>query len=700
MKPIKSSLLTILSFLLMFFSGYHPSLVKADEMANEEKKEVIIVYKNEDGKEDILEETEKVDYEFQTVPAISVTITEDEIQQLESNPNIDYIEENISFSITEIEPLKALQSSMATSTGGTPWNIYETNARESWNDGFTGAGVNVAVLDTGIASHKELTIAGGVSTVDYTNSWQDDNGHGTHVSGIIAAQPNIASVNGLDITGVAPGVNLFAVKVLDKAGSGNLQDILEGLDWSITNGMDIVNLSIGTSEYSKLFEQMINKAYNSGIIIVAASGNDGLQNSVNYPAKFTNTIGVSSVNQSLNISNFSSTGNEVEFSAPGENIISTYKNGDYTIESGTSQATPHVTGMLALLKEKQPNVTNSELKTLLRNHTKDLGVTGRDPYYGYGMIYYQSNLSPVTSPSVSYSTHVQTYGWLDFVSNGELSGTIGQAKRMEAIKVSLPKDNPYSGSITYSTHVQGIGWLNNVSNGTISGTLGQGKRMEAIKIQLSGEIANYYDLYYRVHAQSFGWLGWAKNGQASGTEGLSKRLEAIEIVLVKKGGQAPGSTDRAFVTKPTINYTTHVQTYGWLEYVKDGALSGTVGQSKRLEAIKIHLQNAPYSGSITYSTHVQGIGWLNNVSNGTISGTLGQGKRMEAIKIQLTGELANYYDVYYRVHAQSFGWLGWAKNGQVSGSAGLSKRLEAIEILLVSKGGQAPGSTSLPFIKR
>ncbi|MGI8385671.1 S8 family serine peptidase [Robertmurraya sp. P23] len=699
MKTLKPYLLTFLSFLITFFSGYTPSLVKADEIENKEK-EVIIVYKNEDGKEDIIEETEKVDYEFQTVPAISVSVTEDEIQKLESNPNIDYIEENILFSITETESIRVLQSAMASSTGGTQWNIHQTNAQLSWNEGYTGDGVNVAVLDTGIASHNELAIAGGVSTVDYTNSWQDDNGHGTHVSGIIAAQPNIASVNGLDITGVAPDVNLFAVKVLDKAGAGNLQDILEGLDWSISNGMDIVNLSIGTSEYSQLFEQMINKAYNSGIIIVAASGNDGLQNSVNYPAKFTNTIGVSSVNQSLNISNFSSTGNEVEFSAPGENIISTYKDGDYTIESGTSQATPHVTGMLALLKEKYPTVTNSELKTLLRNHTKDLGVTGKDPYYGYGMIYYQSNLSPVTSPAVSYSTHVQTYGWMDFVSNGELSGTIGQAKRMEAIKVSLPKDNPFSGSITYSTHIQGIGWLSNVSNGAMSGTLGQSKRMEAIKLQLSGEIANYYDVYYRVHAQSFGWLGWAKNGQAAGTEGLSKRLEAIEIVLVKKGGQAPGSTDRAFVTKPIISYTTHVQTYGWLENVKNGALSGTVGQSKRLEAIKVHLQNTPYSGSIIYSTHVQGIGWLNNVSNGTISGTLGQGKRMEAIKIQLTGEMAKNYDVYYRVHAQSYGWLGWARNGQVSGTAGLSKRLEAIEIILVSKGGKAPGSTSAPFINR
>lgn len=302
----------------------------------------------------------------------------------------------------------------------------------------------------------------------------------------------------------------------------------------------------------------------------------------------------------------------------------------------------------------------------------------------------------LTKPSVAYSTHVQSYGWINYVKDGAMSGTEGEAKRLEAIKIQL-ENTPYSGAITYSTHVQGIGWLSNVSNGAVSGTLGQSKRLEAIKIQLTGEIANYYDVYYRVHAQNFGWLGWAKNGQSAGTEGLSKRLEAIEIVLVAKGGAAPGSTDKSFVTKPSVIYSTHVQSYGWMGFVADGALSGTEGQAKRVEAIKIDLQNAPYSGGITYSTHIQGYGWLNNVSNGAISGKIGESKRMEAIKINLTGEMANYYDVYYRVHAQSFGWLGWAKNGMKAGSEGYYKRVEAIQIKLVPKGQGEPASEQQSF---
>lgn len=103
------------------------------------------------------------------------------------------------------------------------------------------------------------------------------------------------------------------------------------------------------------------------------------------------------------------------------------------------------------------------------------------------------------------------------------------------------------GGISYSSHVQDIGWQDWKSNGDLSGTSNQSKRVEAIKIKLTGDVANYYDVYYRVHAQNYGWLDWAKNGEAAGTQGYSCRLEAIQIVLVKKGDAAPGSTTRAFV---------------------------------------------------------------------------------------------------------------------------------------------------------
>ena len=147
--------------------------------------------------------------------------------------------------------------------------------------------------------------------------------------------------------------------------------------------------------------------------------------------------------------------------------------------------------------------------------------------------------------NIAYRTHVQTYGWQGWKYNGQMSGTYGQAKRLEGINIKLT-NKPYSGSIVYTTHVQTYGWQGNENNqntwrhdGQMSGTSGEAKRLEAIRINLTGEMAAHYDVYYRVHAQTYGWLNWAKNGEAAGTAGLAKRLEGIQIVLVPKNGKAP-----------------------------------------------------------------------------------------------------------------------------------------------------------------
>ena len=312
-----------------------------------------------------------------------------------------------------------------------------------------------------------------------------------------------------------------------------------------------------------------------------------------------------------------------------------------------------------------------------------------------GLTKASENSVVTSSPSISYQTHVQDYGWQSWKSNGEVSGTVGQSKRLEGINIKLSNIN---GSIEYKTHVQDIGWQDWKSNGQMSGTSGQSKRLEAIQIKLSGEAANQYDVYYRVHAQDYGWLDWAKNGESAGTEGYSKRLEGIQIVLVKKGESAPGSTSRPFICK-MIKYQTHVQNIGWQGEKADGEMSGTTGQSLRLEAIKIQLSSS-IDGGIVYKTHVQDYGWQNFVANGQASGTSGQAKRLEAIQMQLTGNAKNQYDLYYRVHAQNFGWLGWAKNGELAGTAGYSYRLEGIQIVLVPKGGNAPGSTSKHYYNK
>jgi|GEM_PF-5836303 len=311
--------------------------------------------------------------------------------------------------------------------------------------------------------------------------------------------------------------------------------------------------------------------------------------------------------------------------------------------------------------------------------------------------------------TVSYTTHVQTYGWLDYVSDGETSGTTGESKRLEGIKINVSTADSdgnvdvLDGSIEYCTHVQTYGWLDYVSDDELSGTTGESKRLEAIRIRITGELEENYDIYYRVHAQTFGWLGWACNGEASGTAGYAKRLEAIQIVLVKKGETFDGDTTGCYYDKsevPVIKYTSHVQKIGWQDYVTNGETSGTVGQALRLEAVKIELEEIDdMTYGVKYCTHVQTYGWMDYVSDGELSGTEGKAKRLEAIKIELTGEAADYYDIYYRVQAQTYGWLGWACNGAASGTSGLGKRLETIEIQIVHKGAGAPGTKNNSYVE-
>ncbi len=185
-----------------------------------------------------------------------------------------------------------------------------------------------------------------------------------------------------------------------------------------------------------------------------------------------------------------------------------------------------------------------------------IALAGTSPVVGAAATNAQNpNIIGTSSPNVAYRTHVQTYGWQGWKYNGQMSGTSGQAKRLEGINIKLT-NKQYSGGIAYTTHVQTYGWQGNVNNpstwkkdGEMSGTSGQAKRLETICIKLTGEMEQHYDIYYRVHAQTYGWLDWAKNGAPAGTAGFAKRLEGIQIVLVPKGSAAPGNTSRPYISK-------------------------------------------------------------------------------------------------------------------------------------------------------
>ncbi|MBI4744777.1 MAG: S8 family peptidase [Actinobacteria bacterium] len=272
-----------------------------------------------------------------------------------------------------------------------PWGVNKIDADLAWPVSI-GLNAKVAVIDTGISkTHPDLVtnIKGGINFVvirgriDPTN-WNDDNGHGTHVAGITAAVNN-----SIGVIGVAPSASLYGVKVLNKNGSGYLSDVIAGINWAVNNGMDVINMSLGTNSDIQSLHDAVDNAYNAGVVVVAAAGNDGdtySDDDVDYPARYSSVIAVAATNSSNIRASWSSDGPEVELAAPGVSIYSTYKGNSYATLSGTSMASPHVAGTAALILANNPVLTPAEVRTILQNTADDLGVAGIDNYYGYGLV--------------------------------------------------------------------------------------------------------------------------------------------------------------------------------------------------------------------------------------------------------------------------------------------------------------------------
>ena len=244
-----------------------------------------------------------------------------------------------------------------------PWNITRIHAPEAWPIS-SGVGVKIAVIDTGIdRDHPDLqgNLAGCVNFIQSWKTCEDDNGHGTHVSGIIAAQNN-----SLGVVGVAPQARLYALKVLDRRGSGYLSDIIEALDWSVAHGVGVINMSLGTTSHVQSFHDAIIRVAGAGITQVAAAGNSGPgANTVTYPAKYPEIVAVAATDSSNNVASWSSRGSEVDLAAPGVSITSSYRGNGYRVLSGTSMASPHVAGVVALRLALHPGQSPQSIESLL-----------------------------------------------------------------------------------------------------------------------------------------------------------------------------------------------------------------------------------------------------------------------------------------------------------------------------------------------
>lgn len=261
-----------------------------------------------------------------------------------------------------------------------PWGIDRIEADIAWGD-TNGTMINVAILDSGAnLDHLDLidNIKGNYNAISPRKSAEDDHGHGTHVTGTIGA-----ANNAIGVIGVGPQISLYPVKVLNRKNEGALSDILDGLQWCIDNGMQVVNMSFGALGTTQSFHDAVIAVHNAGIVQVAAAGNEG-SNGIIYPARYAETIAVSSVDSSDQLAASSSWGAEIDLAAPGVQINSTSIDGLYTLKSGTSMAAPHVTGAAALVLSIHGTLTPDEVKAKLKNTAEDLGLPSNEQ--GAGLV--------------------------------------------------------------------------------------------------------------------------------------------------------------------------------------------------------------------------------------------------------------------------------------------------------------------------
>ncbi len=264
------------------------------------------------------------------------------------------------------------------------WNLPAIGTEEGWNITKGKEQIEIAIIDTGVdLDHPELSkrIVPGYNVINEKREPDDDNGHGTHVAGIIASETN----NREGVAGMTWFSKIMPVKAMGAKGYGTTFDIAKGIVWAVDHGADVINMSLGNYQPSKVLEEAVRYAYDKNVVMVSAAGNDG-SNQPTYPSAYPEVLSVAAVDYNGNRANFSNYGDYIDIAAPGVNIPSTFFNSQYAALSGTSMAAPHVAGLAALIKSASPDLKSSQVINIIKSSAIDLGDQGKDIEYGNGLI--------------------------------------------------------------------------------------------------------------------------------------------------------------------------------------------------------------------------------------------------------------------------------------------------------------------------
>jgi len=361
-------------------------------------------------------------YQLQIPEDVSV---EEMLYLLEQNPDVEYAEPNYFRRLAQVtpdDPFFSDQYALYNPGGvfGPPSSPQsgteraDIKAREGWEETWGNDSVIIAILDTGADfNHPDLDgqlFSNGYDFINDDPDPIDDHGHGTIVAGIAAAETN----NGEGIAGVAWNCKILPIKIVDNTGWTDVSTEIDGINWAILNGADVINLSLGGPGVSQSEQDAIRAAYNSGIVVVAAAGNDGV--TTYYPAAYPECMAVASTNSSDERVTFLNTatdplpwesnyGPEIDVAAPGDWVLSLYPTSltippflPYIWASGTSLSTPHVAGLAALIRSIKPELSAEDIMNVIRYTADDVNSAtyeGRDDDIGYGRINMERALVPI-----------------------------------------------------------------------------------------------------------------------------------------------------------------------------------------------------------------------------------------------------------------------------------------------------------------
>jgi len=346
---LKKSNIFLVIFALCVISFFTPH-VEAEETIN-----VIVKYSESSDRV----KTQSISSQFDTIEAPK-SESKKLIKELESLPNVQYAEEDVPVYLMGSTPVNDPDYTKQMSA------FQEISVEQAWMKYVPSDEITVAVLDTGVdLDHPDLAsnLANGINLVTPSKTPDDENGHGTHVAGLIGAETN----NGVGISSISRGVKIMPIKVMEGT-TGQMSTVIQGIEYAVSHGADVINLSLGTYSNMKAMSDVIQMAAENGVAVVAAGGNDN-QNRVIYPAAYKSTIAVASTQTGTNEkASFSNWGSEIDLHTPGTDIYSTWPN-TYEMDSGTSMSTALVSSAASLILQNSPFLTSDQVKDVLTSST-------------------------------------------------------------------------------------------------------------------------------------------------------------------------------------------------------------------------------------------------------------------------------------------------------------------------------------------